>query len=63
MPTIETSTLEPPYEKSGSVTPTTGSRPHTIPMLMTVCQKKSAETPTAMTAPKRSFAADAMRRL
>ena len=54
-------TLEPPYEKSGSVTPTTGRRPVTIPRLKSACQKMRLPTPIARTAPKRSFAVGATR--
>ena len=39
--------LEPPYEKSGSVTPTTGRTPTVMPMLKMACQKNIAPTPTA----------------
>ena len=35
-------TLEPPYENSGRVMPTTGKRPLDMPRLMMVCQKMSA---------------------
>jgi len=38
-------TLDPPYEKSGSVTPTTGSRPVTMPRLKMACQKMMLPTP------------------
>ena len=55
-------TLEPPYEKSGRVTPTTGKSPVTMPRLNTTCQKTMLATPTASTAPKRSFAVAATRR-
>jgi membrane associated rhomboid family serine protease len=54
-------TLEPPYENSGNVMPTTGSMPLAMPRLMMVCQKMSAPQPTATTAPKRSRASEAMR--
>ena len=54
-------TLEPPYEKSGSVTPTTGRSPVTIPRLKKACQKIRLPTPMARTAPKRSRAVAAMR--
>ena len=52
---------EPPAEKSGNVTPTTGSIPITIPKLIKTCQKKIDPTPMAMTTPNRSRALAAMR--
>ena len=45
---------------SGSVTPTTGKSPITIPMLMATCQKSMPVTPTARKWPKRSRALPAM---
>ena len=50
------STDEPPAEKSGSVTPTTGKRPVTMPRLKIACQKMIEPQPIASTAPKRSLA-------
>ena len=48
---------------SGSVTPTTGSVPLTMPMLMTTCQNIIAATPTQTVAPKRSRASPAIFRI
>src|SRR5438132_1122534 len=62
MPIKIVSTLDPPYEKSGSVTPTTGRMPVTMPRLKKACQKIRLPTPMARTAPKRSFAEEASRR-
>src|SRR5262249_26972159 len=59
-PTIVVRVLEPPYENSGKVMPTTGSTPTVMPTLNTVCQKNIAPMPTATAAPKRSFASAAM---
>ena len=47
---------EPPAEISGRVTPTMGSRPDTMPMLMSTCQKNITATPIQTTEAKRSRA-------
>ena len=46
---------------SSTPSPTTGTTPEVMPMLITACQKTIAVHPTASTAPKRSFASEATR--
>ena len=48
MPMRMVSTLDPPEEKSGKVTPTTGRMPVTIPRLKKACQKMMLPTQTEM---------------
>src|SRR5699024_5257413 len=51
----------PPRDKNGSQSPTTGSSPTFIAILIQMCQKKSAEIPTAHKTPNRSRAKRAIR--
>ncbi len=51
---IKVTILDPPYERSGSGTPTIGMRPATIPILIIRCQNIKAVTPTQIRAPARS---------
>ena len=53
-------TLEPPYEMSGKVIPTTGAQRTTMAELTTICQKNTVAIPTANNMPNRSRAECAM---
>ncbi len=46
----------PPYDKNGKGTPTTGTIPITIAMLMNICAKNATPTPAQIIEVKRLFA-------
>lgn len=51
---IETSRLEPPYDKNGKVTPVTGTRPTTTARFKTACNIIPNDKPKTKYLPKRS---------
>jgi hypothetical protein len=50
----ETTSEDPPYERKGSGTPVTGSRPVTAPRFTSVCRPNQATIPDASRRPKTS---------